>query len=424
MLGISTVGVREIASARGDKEKLSKTFASLFMLTFITTVIAVSILFIAMHTVPMLKQYQSLLYIGVVKIVFNLFLIEWFFTGMENFKFITNRSILIKLFYVICVFLFIKEPTDYELYYILSVAAVVMNAVINLFYSRHFLNLSFHQIDIRPFFKAYIIMGIYILLTNFYTYLNPVWLGFVTNTDEVGYFTTATKLHTIIVAILLSFANILFPRVSNLLAEGKTEEFWEKIGQAFEAVFLFAFPTICFMLITGPELLHFLVGDNFEGAYEPLRIISPLVFVVGIEQILIIQILLAMHKDYAVLRNSFWGALIAIVLNLLITPTAGASGSAIVWVVAECVILTLSIVCVRKSFNYFLPYKRIVVYIISYTPLIILLLVIYNTLENNLVMLITNMALTIIYAMTNELFVLKNQVLRQLLTNIRLKYNR
>lgn len=423
MFGISTVGVREIASARGHKEKLSKTFASLFMLTFITTLIAVMVLLIAMHTVPILSQYQDLLYVGVVKIVFNLFMIEWFFTGMENFRYITNRSILIKLLYVIGVFMLIKEPADYKLYYILSVAAVAANAVINILYSRHYLHLSFHLIDMRPFYKAYTVMGIYILLTNFYTYLNPVWLGFVTNTDEVGYFTTATKLHSIIMAILLSFTNILFPRVSNLLAEGKIEEFWQKIGQAFEAIFLFAFPTISFMLIAGPELLHILVGDNFEGAYKPLRIISPLIFIVGVEQILIIQILLAMHKDYAVLRNSFWGAITATILNILITPNTGASGSAIVWVVSECIIMGLSILYVDKYFNFALPYKRIAVYIYSYIPLLIVSLVIYNIMNNELVMLITILVLTVFYAMINELLFLKNQVLKQLLNNILTKYH-
>lgn len=271
MMGITTVGVREIAAAHKNRKKLSKTFMSLLMLTAISTIIAIIILGIVMYTVPTLFPYRSLLYVGIVKLIFNLFLVEWFFMGLEEFKYITTRSILVKCAYVLSVFLIVKEAADYKIYYILTVSFVVINAVINLFYSRHFIYYSLRDIHMRPFFKPYMIMGVYSLMTNAYIMLNPVWLGFVTNTDEVGYFTTATRLHTIISAVLLSFANILFPRVSNLLAEGKQKEFWDKINIAFDAIFLFAFPTIVYMLVAGPDLLHLVVGNGFEGSLFTLE---------------------------------------------------------------------------------------------------------------------------------------------------------
>ena len=81
MMGIATVGVREIAAARSSKTQLSKTFMSLLSLTVIATFIAIVVLLIAMYTVPKLIVHQDLLYVGVVKLVFNLFLMEWFFYG-------------------------------------------------------------------------------------------------------------------------------------------------------------------------------------------------------------------------------------------------------------------------------------------------------------------------------------------------------
>lgn len=414
MMGITTVGIREIAAVRNDKQKLSKTFNSLLFLTGITTAIAIIVLWISMYTVPTLIPFQDLLYVGILKLVFNLFLMEWFFVGMEDFRFITNRSILVKCLYVLCVFLFVKHASDYKLYYAITVLAVVINACVNLVYSCKFISYSLHDINIRSFYKAFIIMGIYMLLTNVYTSLNPVWLGFVTNTDEVGNFTTATKLHNIIMAVFLSFTNILFPRVSNLLAEGKEEEFWRKINIAFDAVFLFAFPVIVFMLIAGPDLLHFVVGDGFEGAYTPLRIITPLVLIIGIEQILVIQILMAMHQDNIVLRNSLVGALAALILNILITASMGAIGSALVWGTAECIILVLSVYHIRKKFNYILPYKRLLGYCAAYLPLLLLLMGIYYLQENTYAMVGALIVLTFVYATMCEIFILKNKVILQL----------
>ena len=419
MMGITTVGVREIAAVRGNKQELSKTFVSLLSLTAITTLIAIAALWIAMYTVPALLPYQDLLYVGLIKLVFNLFLMEWFFMGVEDFRYITNRSILVKCLYVLCVFMFVKDASDYKIYYGISVAMVTVNALINLVYIRKFVHYSFHAIDMRPFYRAFLIMGVYVLLTNVYTSLNPVWLGFVTNTDEVGYFTTATKLHNIIMAFLLSFTNILFPRVSNLLAEGKNDEFWQKINTAFDAIFLFAFPTICFMLVAGPDLLHFVVGDGFEGAYLPFRIITPLVLVIGIEQILVIQILMATHCDNVVLRNSFIGAVVALVFNLLLTSYMGANGSAVVWIIAECTIMVLSSWAIYRKFKYVPPYKRFFTYLLSYVPLMLLSLLVYWYLDNTYAIVLSLGILTVLYATINELFILKNKVAHQLLQSIR-----
>lgn len=418
MMGITTVGVREIAASRDNQQHLSKTFMSLLSLTGIATLVAIIILLMSMYTVPTLFPYRDLLYVGIIKLIFNLFLMEWFFMGVEDFKYITNRSILVKCLYVASVFMFVRDASDYKIYYSISVAMIAVNALINLVYIRRFVHFSVRDIDMRPFYKAFLIMGVYVLLTNVYTSLNPVWLGFVTDTDEVGYFTTATKLHNIIMAFLLSFANILFPRVSNLLAEGKKEEFWAKIDTAFDAIFLFSLPTICFMLIAGPDLLHFVVGNGFEGAYLPLRIITPLVLIIGIEQILVIQILMATHQDKVVLCNSLIGAVTALLLNILLTERMGAEGSAVVWGIAECVIMGLSSLAIYKQFHYIPPYKRLLAYGLSYAPLMILSTALYCYIGNTYVMLVLIAALTVAYAFIIELFVLKNKVATQLLQSI------
>lgn len=438
MMGIATVGVREIAAARNDKERLSSTFMSLLSLTAITTLIAVIALWIAMYTVPTLVEHRELLYVGIVKLSFNLLLIEWFFTGMEDFRYITNRSILVKCLYVLCVFLFVKDASDYKVYYVLSVAMVVVNALINVVYSRRFIRYSFRSIDMRPFLRAYIIMGIYVLLINVYYSLNTVWLGFVTDTDEVGYFTTATKLHTIIMAVLSSFTNILYPRVSSLLAQGKEEEFWHKITVSLEAVFLFAFPTIAFMLVAGPQLLYLVVGGGFEGSYLPLRIITPLVLIIGVEQIFVIQILMSRHQDNAVLRNCFLGAVISLLFNVALTASLGAPGSAIVWVAAEFSILCLSLADVHRKFHYAFPYRRVLAYTVVYLPLVVLSCLLYHvlstslspnfssshflnsTFSESLILSISIATLTFVYACFTEVFVLKNKVALYLLQSVHL----
>jgi O-antigen/teichoic acid export membrane protein len=220
-------------------------------------------------------------------------------------------------------------------------------------------------------------------------------------------------------AFLLSFTNILYPRVSNLLADGKREEYWQKIKIAFEAIYLFAFPTIIFMMVAGPQLLHLIVGDGFEGAYLPFRIITPLILIVGIEQILVIHILMATHSDNIVLRNSLIGAITTMVFNILLTSHLGAVGSAFVWIIVETLIMILSFIAIRHQFKFLFDYKRFFFYCINYTPLFLLSVFLYRLLKNDYAIIVSTAVLTVIYAIINEIYFMKNQVALQLLQSLK-----
>ena len=111
----------------------------------------------------------------------------------------------------------------------------------------------------------------------------------------------------------------------------------------------------------------------------------------------------------------------ALLLNMLLTERMGADGSAVVWVLAESVIMVLSILAIYKEFHYIPPYKRLLTYTFSYTPLFIFSLLLYWYFKNTYVVLVLIAALTVIYAFFIELFVLKNKVATQLLQSIRRK---
>jgi O-antigen/teichoic acid export membrane protein len=54
MMGIGTVGIREVAINKGDQTKLSKAFSGVLSLNIISTLVATAILLIAMYTLPTL----------------------------------------------------------------------------------------------------------------------------------------------------------------------------------------------------------------------------------------------------------------------------------------------------------------------------------------------------------------------------------
>ena len=419
MMGTTTLGIREIAINKSNKDKLSKAFSGILLLNGITTLLAAIVLLISMHTVPQLIPHKNILYIGVCKLIFNLFLTEWLFTGMENFAYITKRSIAIKLFYMVSVFLFIQKPSDYQLYYLLCVLTVMINGIVNIIYSHKYVMFTLKGIHIKPYLNTFFSVGLYIIISSMYTSFNVAWLGMTVGTDEVGYYTTATKFHAIILALLSAFQNVMFPRVTSLLSEGKMTEYREKLKISVDSLLAFCIPTIIISIIFGPDILHFLVGDGFEGSYLPFRIIMPLILIIGYEQIICIQVLLAMKQERKLLYNSCLGAFVGLLLNFIIVKHLGAVGSSLVWLSSEFAVMVGAQYLVFKTAHFSFPWKMFFKYGLAYLPAVIVLLGIYQYCNySDIIMIIIAMMFTAAYTIVVQTKILKNSICLQLFQRV------
>ncbi|WP_455668107.1 flippase [Phocaeicola sp.] len=371
-MGIGVVGIREVAKAKGNSLRLSKVFSSLWLLVAIMTALMLFILLIATMFIPQLKEYTSLMMIGACKLIGNLFLIEWFYKGIEDFRYITYRSLFVKTAYVICVFIFVRESTDYLIYYVLSAILVAFNAVFNMFYSRNFVRFVWDKITLKEFQRPFFILGAYALLTSMYTSFNVVFLGFTSNVTEVAYYTTATKFHGIILAFFSAFTGVMLPRMSVLVSENKMEEVRHLTQKSFELLFMFCIPLIVFFTFFAPEMIRLVAGDGYEGAITPMRMVMPLVLIIGLEQILIIQLLMPLRNDKAILFNSIVGAMVGLVFNIVLVPIWAAEGSAMVWLVSEVAVLLSASYFLQKQIHLHIPLKKILYALISSFPYILL----------------------------------------------------
>lgn len=162
MLGIVTIGIREIAKAKNNKETLSRTFSSLLILNLLTTLFAVLVLLVSSYFIPKLQLYQDMIFIGGARLLFNALLIEWFYSGIENFRYITIRSIIVRCIYVVSVFILVRNSDDYIIYFALTALTIVINAVANIIYSRKYVTFSLSGISFKPYIKPLFILGIVI----------------------------------------------------------------------------------------------------------------------------------------------------------------------------------------------------------------------------------------------------------------------
>ena len=353
-MGVGILGVREVAAVRDIREQRDKVFSNILGLNITFTVLTLFIYFLCVNLIPNLKQYEALFYIGSAKILFTAFLVEWFFTGTENFRYITLRSILVKLLYVIMVFILIRTKEDYILYFVLTVLVVILNACINIVHVRRYVRIQFSELISLKYIKQNVSLGIYNLMTSMYLSFNVIFLGFVGGNVEVGYYTTAFKLYSVILGFFTAFTNVMLPRMTSILAGGDNDHFVKLIDKSFEAICAFSVPMILCAEVLSPEIIYVLSGSGYEGAILPMRIIMPAILFVGVAQVLAVQILIPMRKDSVVLLASIFGAVISLLINVLLVHHIYCVGTAIVLLGSEMTVTLTYIIYVKhkKLFKY------------------------------------------------------------------------
>lgn len=427
MMGMNIIGVREIARCRENKTELAKVFSELFTLNMLTTIVAVLALIAAVFMVDKFIAYRDLLYIGVCKLLFNFLLINWFFQGMENFKYVTIRTVFIKLLFVLSVFYFVRNQNDTVVYYGLTVGTIALNAVVNILFTRKIIPFRLTMRIRRAFVVSFVVFGVYWLMNSMYSTLNVAYLGFLTNDTEVGYYTTANKLLTIIMTLFTTLTTVMIPHISAVVtAENKmSETFRDLIKKSFNVFISFMFPLIFFVEVFSPDIIDLMSGKGYEGAVLPLRIIAPLFFVVGYDQITVLQILMPLKKDKQILRNSVLAAITGVVTNFLLVPFYGYVGSAIVQLCSETVVLVASQYCVYKFVNYGFPFMPTFKRLVLSLPLLAIYVFFKNQQAgNSLIVFFISALFSPVYIYIVEYVILGNEVFINAVNNLMYKLKR
>ncbi|MBO6028588.1 MAG: flippase [Bacteroidales bacterium] len=411
MMGMTILGNREMAAIGNDRERRSKAFSELIVLNLVTTLIATAGLLAAMYTVPKLIPYRSLLYVGVVKLFANFLCIDWYFRGTENFRYITGRTIFVKSLYVVAVFLLVQKADDYLLYYLLTVLMLAANALINLFYARRSVSFIWKGLQPKQYLKPFMMLGMYMLLTALYVTLNVTWLGFVADETQVGYYTTASKLYSIVIAFFTAFTGVMLPRMSSLVSENRLDDFRSMIDRTFDLLFTFAVPLVVYASLCAPEIVRIFAGSGYEGAYLPARIMMPLILVVGLEQIYVIQILMPNNRDRSIFVNSCVGAFLGILLNVLLVSRLKAVGSAIVWLSCETAVLVAAARFSRRDDKICFPWRKFLREVMAYLPLAVVSIALYLLIGQPWYRLGAITVLTGVYTIVYVLFVKNDKTL-------------
>jgi len=341
-LGISVYGVREIAKKQEQPKALSNTFVELFLINFIATcVLSIVYIFTIVYTTK-LSSNASLFYWSFLFFFFQVFVLEWFFTGINQFKYIAIRFFFIRLFFVAAIFIFIKETNDYVKYMQLQVGLTLFLAVINFVYLFKFIdlkNIRPNELNLLKHLKPLFLLFLTIFSISVYLHFDTVLLGILADNESVGYYSAPLKLVKIIIAVLAAITAAMFPKMVQFFEQGDLVQFEKMLSQSFELVMSIGIPTSILVYILAPEIIYILFGSSFELAIIPLQITAPLILIVSLSTIFGFQILSVHSKDSAILKSAVAGMLFSLVASFLLIPKFKQDGAAYIILFTELLVL-------------------------------------------------------------------------------------
>lgn len=334
-LGIQTVGIREIASVKSNKVKVTEVFNNLisFQITALSIVISIYLIFI--FFVPSLSSYKQFLLVGLGKLLFMPLMIEWLFIGYEDFRYITIRSIIIKILYLVSVFIFVRNKSDVFIYFLLTSLSFCINSIVNIISSHKYLILSDFKFSLGPYIKSIIKLGLFLLITSLYSTFNYVYLGSVSLPAQVGFYYTAIKLYDVIMQFFRAYTSVAMPRMSEYVSNNDNISFQRLIDKSYNALFSYTIPMIFMSILLAPFIVKLIAGEGYEQSVVSMRIIIPVMIISGINQINGIQILMPLHKDNVLLITGTLAAIVGIIFNVIFDPSLGAIGASVTVLMSE-----------------------------------------------------------------------------------------
>ena len=350
-LGIPLYGIREIARTRENKVNLSKSFSEILFLNLVTTLIGIISLIIVLK-LNLLGNDIRLFQIMSLNIIFTFIGVEWYFQGIEDYGYITKRSVLFKIISIILMLIFIKKENDIVIYVGILVLALVGSNILNFFKARKEVTISFKNLNLKKHLKPIFTIFSMNIAISIYTNLDSVMLGYRSSEYSLGIYSAASKMVHLVLGLLTSLGAVLLPRISNYIVNNHEKELKEILESTLTFLLALSIPCMIGIVLTAEEIIKIFSGNEFMEAVKTMKILSPRIFFIAFSNFLGIQILYPRGEEKKVLYSVIVGAIINFSLNWLLIPKYAQNGAAVATVIAEGFVLLIQIFLGYRYFKF------------------------------------------------------------------------
>jgi O-antigen/teichoic acid export membrane protein len=350
-LGMDLFATRELAAIRDNKSLLKTRFISI-QITKTVTAFATYIVFV-FFAFFYGGRYLKLYFIQSLAILNVIIDISYFFRAIEDFKKITIRNLFVRLIGVVLLFVFVRRPSDFYIYALITVGTTVLgNVVMWLLIPKDIINLKVHsKVSFKNYFKYNLTNSLKLFIPlvaiQIYVVLDKTMVGILSNESEVAFYDMSQRMVKLALSIVTAIGPVMIPKMSNLIHKGN-EEWKIYVRKVLDFVTYSSILIIVILIITSKDFVPLFFGVKFLKVRELVVYIVPIILLISWSNLFGMQLFVPMKKESYLTLSVVSGALTNFTLNLLLIPRYQALGAVIATVIAEFSVTLVQIILARK----------------------------------------------------------------------------
>ncbi len=348
-LGTSLYAIRKVASVREDENLLAQATIEIMALKIILMLVTLAIF---IPTLCIYSEYAYLYRIHIINVVAVGLDLSWFYQGVEDFKKVTVRNLLMKLIFIVALFVFVKTPEDLPIYVLAIVGSSLLGNLLMIYYLPRYIKLKLME-PLRPLrhLGGSLVLFVPQIMNYVYALLDRSLLGLMTNTDNTGIYDQAQRLVRMVTGLMQTLGYVMMARISNLSASNDTEGIRKYIQKSIDFTLFLAFPAMMGIAAVAADFIPFFLGDEFLQVVPTLQMLSPVILLASCNSILGVQLLVPMKREKVYTVAMISGASVNVVVNLCLIPVLGVFGACIASLVAETTVMVVCYVNARDMIS-------------------------------------------------------------------------
>ena len=350
--GFDFSATRRIAKDPTNTSLRNQVFSEVFSAQVMLFAISAMLFAACLFFVPPLAAEKEVAVFSFFICLATMLTQNWLFQAMQDLSKVAMMNFLGKFLSTVAIVFVIRTRSDYVWQpLILSSSAIVVSVISFIWawkrYHLRFPFVPFSQV-LRLLWSEKVVFAS-MIVTSLYITTNTVMLGWLTNETEVGYYSAATRLANMAVAITnIPLAQALFPFIGKAFGESKAKGI-ETVQRITPIVLLLTGATTVLMLLFGTIALHLLYGSAFNSSIEAFRILAFIPFMNALHNLFGIQVMLNLKKDKFYFLILSVGAVFGLLLNYVMIHFMGFVGTAWNYLIMEMYIVLATYLALRRA---------------------------------------------------------------------------
>lgn len=357
-LGLPSYGVREFAKVREDERKKNKLFTELLLLNIVSTTLAVVGFFVLVFVNGGFHGEWALYGACGLAVFFNYLNIDWMYKGLEEYGYITGRSLIIKGLSLLALFLFVKTQQDYVIYALISSLATGGNYIYNVIHAKRFVKVEISGIELKRHLKPVLLIACIIFLSSIYNKIDVTMLNMMATDESVGYYSYAQKTVNMVLTMANAVTAALLPRLSYYYENDK-EGFYRLLDKGFQILCFMTLPLAVGMTMVASQTVEFLYGEAFEPAALTIQLMCPLILIKGFGDLFCYQLVYSTKSEKIILPAAASASVINVITNAALIPMLLQNGAVIASVFSEFVTNAIQFIYMKKKVGFNFNWKAL-----------------------------------------------------------------